>query len=83
MTEGLLEKLEEKMMVLLAEVELLRSEREHLSQENMSLKIEREKFEGRIKGLVSLFDSVELDQESAPSVQKDQSEYARPVLVEG
>jgi len=58
MTENLLLKIEEKVMVLMSEVERLRGDVQGLQRDNMMLKVEREKVEERLKGLVSLFDAV-------------------------
>ena len=58
MTEALLQKLEEKMMTLLSEVEDLRKEVQRLSLENSSLKIERENHSGKLQDLISLLDTV-------------------------
>ena len=58
MTESLLQKLEERMMVLLTEMESLRNEVSGLRQENSNLKTSREKLEERLKGILSLLDSV-------------------------
>lgn len=62
MTENLLQKLEEKMMVLLTEIEDLRDKVTRLSQENASLKADKDsyqaRFETKLKDLISLFDTV-------------------------
>lgn len=65
MTENLLQKLEEKMMVLLSEVEDLRKEVRRLNDENSSLKVERENQRAvthnhteKLRGLIELLDTV-------------------------
>lgn len=65
MTENLLQRLEEKMMVVLSEVEELRKENQYLNHENLELKREKEKFltekvnnERKLQDLISLFDAV-------------------------
>lgn len=65
MTENLLQKLEEKMMMLLSEVEELRKAVKHLNHENSTLKSEKEKYlhekanhERKLQELISLFDAV-------------------------
>lgn len=58
MTENLLQKLEEKMMMLLTEVEALRTEVQHLNHENSSLRSERESNSKKLQDLISLLDSV-------------------------
>jgi regulator of replication initiation timing len=67
MTENLLQKLEEKMMMLLSEVEELRVEVKHLNHENSVLRMEREKYlvdksnhERKLQDLISLFDAVKI-----------------------
>ena len=82
MTENLLQKLEEKMMVLLTEVEKLRSDVLDLRQENASLRADREKVEERLKGLVSLFDAVD-PAEAVPSMMNAGILMGKPVLVQG
>lgn len=58
MTENLLQKLEEKMMTLLTEVEKLRSDVQGLKHENTALRMERESHSRKLQELISLFDSV-------------------------
>lgn len=58
MTENLLQKLEEKMVMLISEVEDLRKEIQHLNHENSSLRVERESHTRKIQELISLIDSV-------------------------
>ncbi|MBA3660298.1 MAG: hypothetical protein H0W64_01070 [Gammaproteobacteria bacterium] len=65
MTENLLQKLEEKMMLILSEVEELRRDVLCLTQENTELKLDREKYltekmynERKLQDLLSLFDAV-------------------------
>lgn len=59
MTESLLQKLEEKMMTLLSEVEDLRKEIHRLSHENLSLKVEKDSHVKKVQDLISLLDSVQ------------------------
>lgn len=65
MTENLLQKLEEKMMVLLSEVEDLRKEVRRLNDENSALKVDRENQRAatnshteKLRGLIELLDTV-------------------------
>jgi regulator of replication initiation timing len=58
MTENLLHKLEEKMMALLTELETLRRDVDGLRRENTGLKVEREKLEERVKGIIGLLETV-------------------------
>ena len=58
MTENLLQKLEEKMMLLVAEIEDARKEISHLSQENTALRAEKEKHAKKLHELLSLLDVV-------------------------
>ena len=52
------QKLEEKMIVVLSELEHLRKELQRLNHENLSLKIEKETSGRKLQDLVSLLDSV-------------------------
>ncbi len=58
MTENLLQKLEEKMMLILTEVEDLREELARLHHENTSLKGEKENNAKRLQDLILLLDTV-------------------------
>jgi hypothetical protein len=67
MAEKLLQKLEEKMMVLISEVEGLRRKIHHLEHENLLLKQEHEKYHQekqiemqRIAEMIQLIDTVNL-----------------------
>jgi regulator of replication initiation timing len=59
MTENLLQKLEEKMMTVLAELEILRKEVSRLRQENNGLRAEYSHHTKKLQGLISLLDSLE------------------------
>lgn len=59
MTDNLLQKLEEKMMTLLAELENLRKETSALRQENLALKTEYNNHLKKLQGLISLLDSLD------------------------
>jgi regulator of replication initiation timing len=67
MTENLLQKLEENMIIMLTEVEQLRKDVFRLNQENAALKIERQlqdtakqNHEKKLQDLVALLDSVKV-----------------------
>ncbi|VVC76304.1 hypothetical protein AQUSIP_16130 [Aquicella siphonis] len=60
MTDNLFQKLEEKMMLLLAEIEDSRREIARLTQENAMLKREQEAHSSKLADLISLLDSVSL-----------------------
>jgi regulator of replication initiation timing len=67
MTDNFLQKLEEKVMVLLTELEVLRKEHSQLKQENALLKAEKHNHAKKLQGLISLLDSLEATtDESAP-----------------
>ncbi len=68
MTDNLLQKLEEKMMTLLAELESLRKETNRLTQENNSLKVEYGNYVKKLQNIVSLMDS--LDSAHPPVIQQ-------------
>lgn len=61
MTDNFLQKLEEKVMVLLTELESLRKELNQLRHENASLKAEKANHTKKLQGLVSLLDSLEAE----------------------
>jgi regulator of replication initiation timing len=80
MTENLLQKLEEKVMMLLTEIEESRREIQRLSHENSLLKIERENHAKKLTDLISLLDTVN----AADSLLANVSAPAmKPVLVQG
>ena len=76
MSDNLFQKLEEKMMVLLSEVEDLRKEVQFLKQENAAMKYEKENQMRKLQDLVSLLDTVALPEQILPPI-------AKPVLVQG
>lgn len=59
MTDNLLQKLEERMMTLLAELENLRKETTRLKQENQNLKTEYNSHIKKLQNLVSILDSLD------------------------
>jgi regulator of replication initiation timing len=61
MTDNFLQKLEEKVMVLLTELESLRKEINQLRHENANLRTERANHAKKLQGLVSLLDSLEAE----------------------
>lgn len=65
MTESLLQKLEEKMLMLISEVEVLRNEIQHLNHENASLRSERENHAKKLQELISLLDTVAVTNETS------------------
>ncbi len=67
MTENLLQKLEEKMMTLLSEVEDLRKEVNRLNMEGDSLKMERENHGRKLQELIGLLDTVNVVSVSSPT----------------
>ena len=60
MTNNLLQTVEEKVMMVLAEVESLRQEVMMLRQENLVLKTEQNNGVKRLQGLVSLLDVLDV-----------------------
>lgn len=65
MTENLLQKLEEKMVTLISEVEDLRKEIQHLNYENAALRAERDNNTQKLQDLISLVDSINVATEIA------------------
>ena len=78
MTENLLQKLEEKMLFLVSELEGAREEIEHLMQENTVLKTEKDRHAKKLHDLVSLLDVV--NHEKAPEATPTLT-HAKPVLL--
>lgn len=58
MTENLLLKLEEKMVMLISEVEELRKEIQHLNHENSTLRFDKENSSKKLQELISLLDTI-------------------------
>lgn len=80
MTENLLIKLEEKTMILLSEVEDLRKQVQFLSQENTSLKMEKEVHSRKLHDLIGLLDSVQVSDNVGFAAS---AQIAKPMLVQG
>ena len=64
MTENFLQKLEEKVMVLLTELETLRKDHHTLRQENSNLKADKLNYTKKMQGLLSLLESLEVAENS-------------------
>jgi regulator of replication initiation timing len=60
MTDNFLQKLEEKVMILLAELEALRLEVSQLKQENSTLTLEKLSYTKSLQKLISLLDSLDI-----------------------
>jgi hypothetical protein len=80
MTDNFLQKLEEKVMVLLTELEVLRKEHSQLKQENATLKAEKQNHAKKLQGLISLLDSLEATVEDSSNIELEliqgKEEYA-------
>lgn len=61
MTDTLIQTLEEKVMLLLTELEDLRFEVQQLKQENNQFKTEKAHYTQKLQGLISLLDSSEVE----------------------
>ena len=68
-------------MIILTELEKSRAEASNLKQENTALKVERERVEERLKGLMSLFDVVDTVEVHASVTAHAMG--AKPVLIQG
>jgi regulator of replication initiation timing len=82
LTENLLYKLEEKMMLLLTDAEGLRQQIQRLQQENATLKQEKDNHTRKLQDLVSLLDSVSSTDQAAQYGAAYASASAKPVLVQ-
>ena len=79
MTENLLQKLEEKAMLLLSELEMLRNETQQLKKENTLLKLERESSIRKLQELISALDTLSFNEPttvSSPLTLHSREEYA-------
>ncbi|MBV8802108.1 MAG: hypothetical protein JO131_03930 [Gammaproteobacteria bacterium] len=80
MTDNFLQKLEEKVMLLLTELEVLRKEHSQLKQENANLKAEKQNHAKKLQGLISLLDSLEATVEDSSNIELEliqgKEEYA-------
>ena len=61
----LIQKLEEKVVLLLTELEDLRFDVERLAQENADLKAEKTKYTQKLQSLIALLDTVDMDAHAA------------------
>jgi hypothetical protein len=80
MAENLFLKLEEKMMILISELEQLRKENQRLNQENSFLKNEREGSMAKLSDLILLIDTINPVENAVPSLA---IAAVKPVLVQG
>jgi regulator of replication initiation timing len=78
MTESLLQKLEEKMMLLLTEIEDARKQIQSLIQENSTLKTERKSIEEKLSDLNALLDTIN----TADIMNNVVTPALKPVLVQ-
>lgn len=82
MPENLLQKLEEKMMLVITEVEELRKANHQLNQENVTLRAEREGHARKLQELVGLLDTVSFADNMQINMNSNLS-VMKPVLVQG
>lgn len=82
LTENLLYKLEEKMMLLLSDAEGLRQQIHRLQQENTALRQEKEGHTRKLQDLVSLLDSVNPTEHAAPAPVQ-QYATVMPIIAQG
>lgn len=81
MTENLLQKLEEKMMLLVSEIEEAHKEIERLSHENSGLKVERDRHTKKLHDLIALLDVVNHEQAQLQQATTSNVNLPKPVLV--
>lgn len=82
MPENLLQKLEEKMMMVISEVEELRKETHRLNQENSSLKTDKENHAKKLQDLISLLDTLSFTDNVLASSPANLS-AVKPLMVQG
>ncbi len=66
MTDTLIQKLEEKVMMLLTELDDLRFEVQQLKHENANFKAEKNNYTKRLQELIAMLDSAEMVSQAAP-----------------
>lgn len=71
MTDNFLQKLEEKVMILLTELEDLRFSVQQLKQEKANLEIEKLNYTQKLQGLITLLDSVDDAPEGSVVLSRD------------
>ena len=81
LTENLLYKLEEKMMLLLSDAEGMRQQIQRLQQENASLRQEKENHTRKLQDLVSLLDSVN-PVDHAPTAMTQPFATVMPIIAQ-
>lgn len=81
MTETLLQKLEEQMMLLLTEYEDLRKENNRITQENLMLKTKQDQYSGKLTDLISLLDTT-INASDAMMMGNVAMPAMKPVLVQ-
>jgi regulator of replication initiation timing len=69
MTETLLQQIEDKVLLLLAEITNLRQEVVHLRQENQALKSEQGTHSDKLEELISLLDILEEDNQKSLKIE--------------
>lgn len=82
LTENLLYKLEEKMMLLLSDAESMRQQIHRLQQENVALRQEKEGHTRKLQDLVSLLDSVSPSEHIAPPTHIQQYATVMPIIAQ-
>ena len=80
LTENLLYKLEEKMMLLLTDSEGLRQQISRLQQENAALRQERENHTRKLQDLINLLDSVNPIDQTAQVANSYAAQAVKPLL---
>lgn len=71
MTENLIQKLEEKVMTLLTELETLRKEHLRVKQEHATMKADKQESVKKMQNLLSLLETVD------STVESHEEDYAR------
>lgn len=82
MPDNLLQKLEEKMMMVISEVEELRKENQRLNHENVMLKSDRENHSKKLHELIALLDAAANLTDTIPHIGANLAAQ-KPVLIQG
>ena len=74
MTESLIQKIEEKVMALMTELEQLRKEHTQVKHENAAMKADKQDAAKKMQGLISLLDTLESSSDSVISFESHAKE---------
>lgn len=83
MTDNLLQKLEEKMMMVISEVEELRKENQRLNHKNAMLELARENHVKKMQDLIGLIDAIAITDHLLTPTNTLVAVKSTPTMVQG